>query len=93
VPAGATAAGRSVEEVARTAKAPASAVGAPAGAAAAATGAVGAPPEPLRKRKLGFSSLRQATFPSGAPDFEGLELNFVFVHSQGGADHPRPCAC
>jgi hypothetical protein len=25
--------------------------------------------------------------------FEGLELSFLFLCSQGGADRPRPCAC
>jgi hypothetical protein len=32
-------------------------------------------------------------FSPDAPDFEGLELNFVFPCSQGGADRPRPCDC
>jgi hypothetical protein len=46
-----SAAGRSVEEGTRAAEAPAS-------AAATTTGATAAPPEPLRKRKRGFSNLR-----------------------------------
>jgi hypothetical protein len=54
----APAAERSVKEAARTAEALASAAGASASAAATATGTVGAPPEPSRKRKCGFSSLR-----------------------------------
>jgi hypothetical protein len=49
---------RSVEEAARTVEAPMSIAGASTSAAAAATGVVGAPPEPSRKRKRGFSGLR-----------------------------------
>jgi hypothetical protein len=82
----ALAAGRSVEEAARVAKAPASAT-------TVATGAVEAPPEPSRKRKRGFSSLRYGAFSPGAHDFEGLELSFMFLRSQGGTDRPRPRAC
>jgi hypothetical protein len=52
------AAGRSAEEAARPVEVPASATGASVSTAAAATDVVEAPPEPLRKRKRGFSSLR-----------------------------------
>jgi hypothetical protein len=47
-----------VEELARAAEAPASATGESPSAAAVMTGVVVAPPEPSRKRKQGFSSLR-----------------------------------
>jgi hypothetical protein len=51
-------AGPSVEEAAHTAEAPVSAAGVSASAAVAVTGAAVAPPEPSRKWKRGFSSLR-----------------------------------
>jgi hypothetical protein len=54
----APAAGQSAEEAAHTAEAPASAAGASWSATGVVTGAVRAPPEPSRKRKRGFSSLR-----------------------------------
>jgi hypothetical protein len=67
-----------VEEAVRAAEAPTSAAGVSASAAAATTGAVVTPPEPSRKRKRGFSSLREVAFFPSAPNFEGLELSFMF---------------
>jgi hypothetical protein len=68
------AAGRSVEEAARAA-------GALASAATAMTGATATPPKPSRKRKQGFSNLRQVAFSPCAPDFEGLVFILVFSFS------------
>jgi hypothetical protein len=54
----APAVGRLVEGAARAAEAPTSTAGVPARAMAATMGATAVAPEPSRKRKRGFSTLR-----------------------------------
>jgi hypothetical protein len=47
----------------------------------------------LEEEETRLLHLEVSSHSSRRSGFEGLELSFLSPCSQGGADHPRPCAC